>query len=200
MSEVILGVAMFTGVILLVVTLLLAARRKLVAAGDVTIEINGDPGKALRVPAGGTLLGTLANQKIFVPSACGGKGACGVCEVVVREGGGDLLPTETGYITRGQARRGMRLACQVKVKRDMKIEIAPEVFSVKKWTCKVVSNRNVATFIKELKLALPEGEDVPFRAGGYVQMECPAHTLDFRSFDIDPQFRDAWDRFDLWRF
>jgi Na+-transporting NADH:ubiquinone oxidoreductase subunit F len=200
MSEVFLGVAMFTGVILLVVTLLLAARRKLVAAGDVTIEINGDPGKVLRVPAGGTLLGTLANQKIFVPSACGGKGACGVCEVVVREGGGDLLPTETGYITRGQAKRGMRLACQVKVKRDMKIEIAPEVFSVRKWTCKVVGNRNVATFIKELKLALPEGEDVPFRAGGYVQIECPPHALEFRSFDIDPQFRDAWDRFDLWRF
>jgi len=200
MSEVILGVAMFTGVILLVVTLLLAARRKLVAAGDVTIEINGDPGKALRVPAGGTLLGTLANQKIFVPSACGGKGACGVCEVVVREGGGDLLPTETGYITRGEAKRGMRLACQVKVKRDMKIEIAPEVFSVRKWTCKVVSNRNVATFIKELKLALPEGEDVPFRAGGYVQIECPPHALEFPAFDIDPQFRDAWDRFDLWRF
>ena len=200
MSEVILGVAMFTGVILLVVTLLLGARRKLVAAGDVTIEINGDSGKALRVPAGGTLLGTLATQKIFVPSACGGKGACGVCEVVVREGGGDLLPTETGYITRGQAKRGMRLACQVKVKRDMKIEIAPEVFSVRKWTCKVVSNRNVATFIKELKLALPDGEEVPFRAGGYVQIECPPHALEFRTFDIDPQFRDAWDRFDLWRF
>ena len=200
MSEVLLGVAMFTGVILLVVMLLLAARSKLVSAGDVTIEINGDPGKALRVPAGGTLLGTLATQKIFVPSACGGKGACGVCEVVVREGGGDLLPTETGYITRGQAKRGTRLACQVKVKRDMKIEIAPEVFSVRKWTCKVVSNRNVATFIKELKLALPEGEEVPFRAGGYVQIECPPHALEFRTFDIDPQFRDAWDRFDLWRF
>ena len=200
MSEILLGVAMFTGVILLVVTLLLAARRKLVAGGDVTIEINGDPGKALRVPAGGTLLGTLATQKIFVPSACGGKGACGVCEVVVREGGGDLLPTEAGYITRGEARRGYRLACQVKVKRDMRIEIAPEVFSVRKWQCTVVGNRNVATFIKELKLALPAGEDVPFRAGGYVQIECPPHALEFRTFDIDPQFRDVWDRFDLWRF
>ncbi len=200
MSEIILGVAMFTGVILLVVALLLVARRQLVASGDVTIVINDDPDKALRVPAGGTLLGTLATQKIFVPSACGGKGACGVCEVVVREGGGSLLPTETSYISRGEARRGMRLACQVKVKRDMKIEIAPEVFSVRKWQCKVISNRNVATFIKELKLALPEGEEVPFRAGGYVQIECPPHALAFRSFDIDPQFRDAWDRFDLWRF
>jgi len=200
MSEIIIGVAMFTGVILLVVTLLLAAKRQLVASGDVTIVINDDPGKSLHVPAGDTLLGTLAAQKIFVPSACGGKGACGVCEVVVREGGGDLLPTETGYISRGQARRGYRLACQVKVKRDMKIEIAPEVFSVRKWQCKVLSNRNVATFIKELKLALPEGEEVPFRAGGYVQIECPPHTLEFRTFDIDEQFRDAWDRFDLWRF
>jgi Na+-transporting NADH:ubiquinone oxidoreductase subunit F len=200
MGEILLGVAMFTGVILLVVTLLLAAKRKLVASGDVTIVINDDPAKALHVPAGGTLLGTLAAQKIFIPSACGGKGACGVCDVVVREGGGDLLPTETGYITRGEARRGHRLACQVKVKRDMKIEIAPEVFAVRKWTCKVVSNRNVATFIKELKLALPEGEDVPFRAGGYVQIECPPHTLEFRTFDIDEQYRDAWDRFDLWRF
>ncbi len=200
MSEIIIGVAMFTGVILLVVTLLLAARRQLVASGNVTIVINDDPGKSLHVPAGDTLLGTLAAQRIFVPSACGGKGACGVCEVVVREGGGDLLPTETGYISRGQARRGYRLACQVKVKRDMKIEIAPEVFSVRKWQCKVLSNRNVATFIKELKLALPEGEEVPFRAGGYVQIECPPHTLEFRTFDIDEQFRDAWDRFDLWRF
>jgi Na+-transporting NADH:ubiquinone oxidoreductase subunit F len=200
MSEIILGVAMFTGVILLVVALLLAARRQLVASGDVTIVINDDPGKALHVAAGDTLLGTLAAQKIFVPSACGGKGACGVCEVIVREGGGDLLPTETGYITRGQARRGFRLACQVKVKRDMKIEIAPEVFSVRKWQCRVLGNRNVATFIKELKLALPEGEEVPFRAGGYVQIECPPHAVDFRSFDIDPQFRDVWDRFDLWRF
>lgn len=200
MGEILLGVAMFTGVILLVVTLLLAAKRKLVASGDVTIVINDDPAKALRVPAGGTLLGTLADQKIFVPSACGGKGACGVCDVVVREGGGDLLPTESGYITRGEARRGHRLACQVKVKRDMKIEIAPEVFDVRKWKCNVVSNRNVATFIKELKLALPEGEDVPFRAGGYVQIECPPHALHFRTFDIDEQYRDAWDRFDLWRF
>jgi Na+-transporting NADH:ubiquinone oxidoreductase subunit F len=200
MSEIILGVAMFTGVILLVVTLLLAARRRLVASGDVSIVINDDASKVLHVAAGDTLLGTLAAHKIFVPSACGGKGACGVCEVIVREGGGDLLPTETGYITRGQARRGVRLACQVKVKRDMKIEIAPEVFAVRKWQCKVLRNRNVATFIKELKLALPEGEEVPFRAGGYVQIECPPHRFDFSTFDIDPQFRDVWDRFDLWRF
>jgi Na+-transporting NADH:ubiquinone oxidoreductase subunit F len=200
MAEILLGVAMFTAVTLLVVGVLLAARRKLVATGDVTIVINDDPEKSLKVPAGGTLLGTLADRKIFIPSACGGKGACGVCEVVVREGGGQLLPTETGYISRGEAKRGHRLACQVKVKRDLKIEIAPEIFDVRKWQCKVISNRNVATFIKELKLALPPGEEVPFRAGGYVQLSCPPHEIDFRTFDIDPQFRDVWDRFDLWRF
>ena len=200
MTEIVLGVAMFTAVILALIALLMAARSRLVATGDVTITINEDPDKALRVPAGGTLLAKLAESQIFIPSACGGKGACGVCEVVVKEGGGDLLPTETGYISRGEAKRGCRLACQVKVKGDMKIEIAPEVFSVRKWKCRVVSNRNVATFIKELKLALPEGEEVPFRAGGYVQIECPPHQLAFRDFAIDETFRADWDKFDLWRF
>lgn len=200
MTVIVLGVAMFTAVILALIALLMAARSKLVATGDVTITINEDPDKALRVPAGGTLLAKLAESQIFIPSACGGKGACGVCEVVVKEGGGDLLPTETGYISRGEARRGCRLACQVKVKGDMRIEIAPEVFSVRKWKCRVISNRNVATFIKELKLALPEGEEVPFRAGGYVQLECPPHQLSFRDFAIDEPFRADWDKFDLWRF
>ncbi|MBK8690664.1 MAG: NADH:ubiquinone reductase (Na(+)-transporting) subunit F [Betaproteobacteria bacterium] len=200
MNEILTGVVMFTAVILLLVAILLAAKRKLVAHGDVSILINDDPAKALKTPAGGTLLETLSNNHIFIPSACGGKGACGVCEVIVKEGGGDLLPTETGFISRGEAKRGCRLACQVKVKNDMKIEIAPEIFDVRKWKCKVVSNRNVATFIKELKLALPAGEEVPFRAGGYVQLECPAHSIDFKTFDIEPEFRDTWDKFDLWRF
>jgi Na+-transporting NADH:ubiquinone oxidoreductase subunit F len=200
MNEIVLGVAMFTGVILALVALLLGAKRKLVASGDVSILINDDESKALKVATGGTLLGALADNHIFIPSACGGKGACGVCEVVVREGGGDLLPTETGFITPGEAKRGHRLACQVKVKRDLKIEVAPELFSVRKWKCRVVSNRNVATFIKELKLALPTGEEVPFRAGGYVQIECPPHALQFKTFDIEPQYRDVWDKFDLWRF
>ncbi len=200
MTEIVLGVAMFTVIMLALVFVLMAARSKLVATGDVTITINEDPDKALRVPAGGTLLNKLADSGIFIPSACGGKGACGVCEVIVKEGGGDLLPTETGYISRGEAKRGCRLACQVKVKGDMRIEIAPEVFSVKKWKCRVISNRNVATFIKELKLALPEGEEVPFRAGGYVQLECPAHQIAFRDFAIEDPFRADWDKFDLWRF
>jgi len=198
MFDIVLAVFMFTGVVLLLVAVLLGARRKLVATGEVAILINDD--KTLKTPAGGTLLGVLADDKIFIPSACGGKGACGVCEVIVKEGGGDLLPTETGFISPGEARRGCRLACQVKVKGDMKIEVAPEIFSVRKWKCRVVSNRNVATFIKELKLALPEGDEVPFRAGGYVQLECPPHQIEFKTFDIDPQFRDAWDKFDLWRF
>ena len=200
MTEIVLGVFTFTAIILGLVAILLAARSKLVATGDVTITVNDDPAKALRVAAGGTLLNKLADSGIFIPSACGGKGACGVCEVVVKEGGGELLPTEEGYISRGEAKRGCRLACQVKVKGDMKIEIAPEIFDVRKWTCKVVSNRNVATFIKELKLALPEGEDVPFRAGGYVQIECPPHQVSFRDFAIEAPYREDWDKFDLWRF
>ena len=200
MTEVLSGVLMFTLVVLVLVGLLLAARRQLVQSGDVTISINDDPSLALKVPAGNTLLGTLGEHKIFIPSACGGKGACGVCEVIVKSGGGTLLPTETGFINRGEARRGCRLACQVKVKRDMSIQIAPEIFNVRKWTCRVVSNRNVATFIKELKLALPEGEEVPFRAGGYVQLECPPHDIAFKSFDIEAPYREDWDKFDLWRF
>jgi Na+-transporting NADH:ubiquinone oxidoreductase subunit F len=200
MLDIVLAVFMFTGIVLLLVGVLLGARRKLVASGEVSIVINDDESKTLRTPAGKTLLGALADNHIFIPSACGGKGACGVCEVIVREGGGDLLPTETGYISPGEARRGHRLACQVKVKNDMKIEVAPEVFSVRKWACRVVSNRNVATFIKELKLELPAGDEVPFRAGGYVQIECPPHAIEFKTMDIDPQFRDVWDKFDLWRF
>jgi Na+-transporting NADH:ubiquinone oxidoreductase subunit F len=200
MTEIVLGVFMFTGVVLGLVAILMAARAKLVATGQVTILVNDDPAKALHVPAGGTLLAKLAESGIFIPSACGGKGACGVCEVIVKEGGGELLPTEEGYISRGEARRGCRLACQVKVKGDMAIEIAPEIFEVRKWKCKVLSNRNVATFIKELKLALPEGEDVPFRAGGYVQIECPPHQVSFRDFAIEAPYREDWDKFDLWRF
>jgi Na+-transporting NADH:ubiquinone oxidoreductase subunit F len=200
MTDIALGVVMFTAVILALVALLLAARKRLVATGDVSIVINDDPGKALKTASGNTLLGALAGNGIFIPSACGGKGACGVCEVVVKEGGGDLLPTETGFISPREAKRGCRLACQVKVKRDLRIELPAEVFSVAKWTCRVQSNRNVATFIKELVLALPEGADVPFRAGGYVQIECPPHELNFRAMVIEAPFSEDWDKFDLWRF
>jgi Na+-transporting NADH:ubiquinone oxidoreductase subunit F len=195
-----LGVIMFTVVILSLVSILLVAKNKLVASGDVHIIINDDESKALTVPAGSSLLSTLADNKIFIPSACGGMGSCGVCTVHVLEGGGAMLPTEKGFINRGQAREGCRLSCQVKVKNDMRIEVEPEIFSVRKWTCKVRSNHNVATFIKELILELPQGESVPFKAGGYIQIECPPHVAVYKDFDVEEEYRGDWDRFDVWRF
>jgi Na+-transporting NADH:ubiquinone oxidoreductase subunit F len=191
---------MFTTVIVTLVVVLMLARRELVATGDVTITINDDPDKALTTAAGGTLLGTLSANKIFIPSACGGKGSCGVCTVKVADGGGAMLPTETSHINRGEAREGVRLSCQVKVKQDMKIELPPEVFSVRKWQCKVRSNHNVATFIKELVLELPAGDEVPFRAGGYIQIERPAGTVEYKNFDVEQEYREDWDKFDLWRY
>ncbi len=199
MGLIILGVAMFTGVVLTLVLLLLVAKAKLVSSGDVKLTINGDPSKAITVASGGTLLSTLAEQKIFIPSACGGKGSCGVCKVVVKDGGGSMLPTELNHISRGEAREGCRLSCQVKVKGDMKIEIPAEVFSVRRWKCTVRSNRNVATFIKEFVLELPAGEEVPFRAGGYVQIECPPYRASFKDFDIETEYRGDWDKFNLWK-
>jgi len=199
MLTTVMGVIMFCVVILSLVAVLLVAKSKLVAQGNVTITINDDPDKALHVPAGGTLLGTLAENKIFIPSACGGMGSCGVCKVNIAEGGGSILPTEKGFVSRGEEREGCRLSCQVKVKGDMKIEVPPEVFDVRKWTCRVRSNHNVATFIKELVLELPEGDDVPFRAGGYIQIECPPHHMHYRDIDVEEEYRDAWDAFDLWK-
>jgi len=198
MLTVLMGVAMFCFVILSLVAVLLVAKSQLVASGEVTITINEDPDKALKTPAGSTLLNTLAANKIFIPSACGGKGSCGVCKVNVKEGGGSLLSTEEAHVSRAEAREGCRLACQVKVKGDMKIEIPAEVFDVRKWVCKVRSNHNVATFIKELVLELPEGESVPFRAGGYIQIERPAGTVNFKDFDVEAEYRPAWDQFKLW--
>jgi len=199
MLTVLLGVTMFTFVIVSLVCVLLVAKARLVHGGDVTIRINDDPASDIIVPAGDTLLSTLASQRIYIPSACGGKGTCGVCKVDVHEGGGGLLPTETSQITRKEARQGTRLSCQVRVKTNMRIAIPPEIFNVRKWQCKVRSNRNVATFIKELVLELPPGEEVPFRAGGYIQIQAPPHTVHFRDFDIDEQYRADWDRYDLWR-
>jgi Na+-transporting NADH:ubiquinone oxidoreductase subunit F len=191
---------MFTAIILFLTAVLLLAKSKLVASGDVHININDDPQNSIKVAAGGTLLNTLAARKIFIPSACGGKGSCGVCKVTVKEGGGALLPTELSHINRGEAREGCRLSCQVKIKNDMKIEIPAEIFSVKKWQCKVRSNHNVATFIKELVLELPEGEAVPFRAGGYIQIECPPHTAHYKDFDVEEEYREDWDKFNVWRY
>ena len=195
-----LGMFMFTFVILTLVAILMVAKARLVSSGDVTILINDDESKAMHVAAGDTLLHTLAGAKIFVPSACAGKGSCGVCKVHVLEGGGAMLPTELNFVNRGEAREGCRLSCQVKVKQDLKIEIPPEIFSVRKWKCNVRSNRNVATFIKELVLELPEGEAMPFRAGGYIQIECPAHTVHYKDFDIEEEYKEDWDKFNLWQY
>lgn len=200
MATVALGVAMFTFTIVSMVGLLMFARRHLVATGNVVITINDDPDKALRTPAGGTLLGTLAANKIFIPSACGGKGTCGVCTVKVIEGGGAILPTERSHISRGEAREGVRLSCQVKVRQDMKIEIPPEIFSVRQWRCTVRSNHNVATFIKELVLELRPGESVPFRAGGYIQIEAPPGRYRYQDFEVEPEYREDWDKFNQWRY
>ncbi len=200
MQIILLGVLMFSGIVLSLVILLMLARSRLVATGNVKVNINDDPENSFDAPAGSTVLGTLAAQKIFIPSACGGKGTCGVCKVEVHEGGGAMLPTETGHINRGEAREGWRLACQVKVKEDIKLGVEPEIFSVRKWQCKVISNHNVATFIKELVLKLPEGEEVPFRAGGYIQIESPPHTVNYKDFIIEDEYRTDWDKFNMWQF
>ena len=198
MLTILVGVTVFVVLVLLMVAVLMAAKARLVQSGDVMIVVNDDPTKTLKARAGATLLSTLAEQKIFVPSACGGKGSCGVCKVEVHAGGGTLLPTESGLVSRGEARNGVRLSCQVKVKQDMKIHLDDAIFGVRKWHCKVRSNNNVATFIKELVLELPAGEEVPFRAGGYIQIECPPHTVHYNTFDIGAEYREDWDAFKLW--
>lgn len=192
---IILGVVMFTAIVLSLVAVIMVARSKLVSTGDVHIQINSDDAKSVDVPAGGKLLGALANEKIFVSSACGGGGTCAQCKVVVNQGGGDILPTEEGHFTRREIKEGWRLSCQVAVKQDMDIEVDDAFFGVKKWECTVESNHNVATFIKELSLKLPEGENVDFRAGGYVQLECPPHEVDYKDFDIEEEYRSDWERF-----
>lgn len=195
-----LGVVMFTVIILGLVVVLMVAKARLVPAADVKIVINDDHDNPIVAQAGSNLLNVLAEKKIFIPSACGGMGSCGVCKVHVHEGGGAMLPTEKGFISRGEAREGCRLSCQVKVKTDMKIEVEPEIFSVRKWECTTKSNHNVATFIKELVLKLPEGEEVPFRAGGYIQIECPPHVIAYKDFDIEEEYRGDWDKFNMWQF
>ncbi|QDU42239.1 Na(+)-translocating NADH-quinone reductase subunit F [Symmachiella dynata] len=192
------GVGMFTAIVLALVLIILIARKGLVASGNVDIVVNNE--RTLSVPAGGKLLNVLADSKIFVSSACGGGGTCAQCKVLIESGGGDILKTEEAHITKREAAEGCRLSCQVAVKRDMKIEVPPEVFGVKQWRCKVRSNENVATFIKELVLELPEGEDVGFRAGGYIQIECPPHHLKYSEFDVEEEYRPDWDKFNLWRF
>ncbi|EHA1125227.1 NADH:ubiquinone reductase (Na(+)-transporting) subunit F [Vibrio navarrensis] len=198
--DIILGVVMFTLIVLALVLVILFAKSKLVPTGDITISINGDPAKAIVTQPGGKLLSALAGAGVFVSSACGGGGSCGQCRVKIKSGGGDILPTELDHITKGEAREGERLACQVAVKNDLDLELPEEIFGVKKWECTVISNDNKATFIKELKLQIPDGESVPFRAGGYIQIEAPAHHIKYSDFDVPEKFRGDWDKFNLFRY
>lgn len=192
---IILGVVMFTAVVIGLVSVILAARSKLVSSGDVMITINDNPDQSIQVSAGGKLMNTLADAGIYLPSACGGGGSCQQCRCVIKSGGGDILPTEASAFTKGEVKDGWRLSCQVAVKQNMNIEVEPELFGVKRWECEVVSNPNVATFIKELTLKLPEGENVDFRAGGYVQLEVPPHVVKFEDFNVEEEYRSDWERF-----
>jgi len=196
MGEILLAVLVFTGISFVQVALIMGAKAKLLPSGEIKVHINKQ--KDLVVYPGGKLLGSLAGNGIFVPSACGGGGTCGQCRVKVHSGGGDILPTELAHITKRQAREDIRLACQVSVKLDMDVEVPPEVFETKKLECTVRSNRNVAAFIKELILDLPAGENVDFKAGGYIQIEVPPHEISFKDFDIEEEFRKSWDKRDLW--
>ena len=195
-SVVLSSVAVFLVVILVLVAMLLLARKKLVPQGKVKLQINGE--KTLEVDTGSSLLSTLASQKIFLPSACGGKGSCGLCRCRVTEGGGSILPSEKGFFSYREQQENWRLGCQVKVKNDMSIAIPPEVFGVKKWECEVVSNKNVATFIKEFVVKLPPGENLNFRAGGYIQIDVPACTVSYKDIEVQEQYRPDWDKMKMW--
>lgn len=195
--EMAIGIGMFTIVVSLLVVVILAAKRKLVNTNDVTISINDDASKSVQTPAGDKLLGALSGQHIFIPSACGGGGTCGQCRVKVKAGGGDILATELDHISKKEAKEGCRLACQVTVRTDMELEIDEEIFGVKKWQCEVISNNNQATFIKELLLKIPDGEDVLFKAGGYIQIEAPAHKVRYADFDIPEEYRGDWVKYGL---
>ncbi|MCD4773937.1 MAG: NADH:ubiquinone reductase (Na(+)-transporting) subunit F [Bacteroidales bacterium] len=190
------SIIVFLLIIMLLVALLLYARKKLTPQGEVELIINKD--KKFIVNPGSTILTTLSNEKIFLPSACGGGGTCGMCKCQVLSGGGSILPTETGFFTRKEQMNNWRLGCQVKVKEDMEIAIPKEIFGIKKWECEVVSNKNVATFIKEFVVKLPEGETMDFRSGGYVQIDVPKCVVDYHDIDIDEEYKGDWDKFKMW--
>ncbi len=201
------SLVVFCGVILLLSFMLIYARKKLVPQGQVKLFVNGDDENPMLVEPGTSLLSALGDNKVFLPSACGGGGTCAMCECHVYEGGGDVLPTEMNHLTRKEAAEGMRLACQVKVRNDMKIGVPEEVFGIKKWECEVISNYNVATFIKEFIVKLPEGENLDFQAGGYIQIDVPPTVVDYKDMDITahPKYHDSpdkfqkdWDKFNMW--
>ena len=190
---IIISVIAFLVVTLILVGLLLFAKAKLTPSGTVKININNGS-KELEVAPGSSLLSTLAAEKIFLPSACGGKGSCGQCKCRVTEGGGTILPTEVGFFNKKQITNNWRLGCQVKVKENLSIEVPESALSVKKWECEVISNRNVATFIKEFCVKIPDGETLNYRSGGYIQVDVPAITVDYKDIDVDPQFREDWEK------
>ncbi len=198
MLEILLGIIIFTAFVIALVFVIIGAKSKLVAEGDVEILINDE--KKIHVPVGSKLLTALADNGLFVSSACGGGGTCGQCKVKIHSGGGEILPTELSHITKREAAHGERLSCQVSVKHNMNIEVEDDVFGVKKWECTVKSNNNVATFIKELVLELPSGEEINYRAGGYIQIECPPHIAKYSDFRIEERFHEDWNKFNLWRY
>lgn len=198
MNEIFFGVLCFLIIQLIMVTLIVLARKTLVPSGNISILINED--KKIDTEPGGKLLTALADQEIYLSSACGGGGTCGQCRVVVDEGGGAILPTERSLINNAEAKTGVRLACQVPVKHDLKIHVPPEMLEARKWRCTVSSNRNVATFIKELVLDLPPGEEVNFKPGGFIQIEVPPHVLSYSSFDIDERFMADWKKFKMFQY
>ncbi|MEX0818312.1 MAG: NADH:ubiquinone reductase (Na(+)-transporting) subunit F [Pirellulaceae bacterium] len=198
MAEVLIGVSLFTSIVLSLVAIILVAKSRLVASGTVDVVVNKE--RRLNVPVGGKLLGVLGDNGIFVSSACGGGGTCGLCTVKLLSGSTGILPTERGHITTRMAREGYRLSCQVAVKEDMDIEVPAEVFETKKLQCQVRSNHNVATFIKELVLELPEGQEVDFKPGGYIQLDAPPHKLAYKNFDIEEPYHPDWDKFNIWRY
>ena len=198
MEQIFLGVTVVSIVIISLVLVINLAESKLLPQGDVSILINDDSDSEVKTRPGSTLLSVLAGQTIFLPSACGGGGTCAMCKCQVLEGGGDILPTETGHISRSEAKENWRLACQVKVKQDMKIHVPEEIFSIQKWEATVSSNENVATFIKELVLDLPKGENVNFQAGGYIQIDIPEYNINFNTFDVEKEYHPDWDKFKIW--
>ena len=196
MNVIIISVVVFLSITLLLVFVLLWAKAKLVPSGNVKLNVNDEMNAD--VPIGGTLLNTLQGQNIFLSSACGGSGSCGQCRCRVVEGGGEILPTETGFFSRKEQKEHWRLACQTKVKEDMKVLVPEEVFGVKEWECEVISNRNVSTFIKEFVVKLPEGEVMNFQSGSYAQIKIPKYDIKYSDYVIEEQFRDDWDRFKMW--
>ncbi len=197
-TSIVTAIAAFVAITLILVALLLYAKKKLTSSGTVTIDIN-DGEKSIEAESGSTLLTTLGENGVYLPSACGGGGSCGMCKCQVLEGGGEILPTEVNFFTRRQQQEKWRLGCQVKVKENLKIHVPEEVLGVKKWECEVVSNHNVATFIKEFVVKLPEGETLNFRAGGYIQIDVPKYEVDFaKDVDVEPEYREDWDAMNLW--